>query len=205
MDSFKEISVALYGDRSDLLNGRFGLPCGLKSDTFRGPTSAPSGCTAAGDVSLCSRHPSLHPGGHATRAGDYERPTLEVTSRSADDRGAGMAQAHQFVLGGSLRHGGNAATGSRSAQSGANADREVSRLCESDRAARIRSACDDARRVRPIQCGRDQTLGSNRARAWPSAQSVMPKRTSPVEDLLSLVLPKIISVHSDDAIRIRLV
>ena len=35
------------------------------------------------------------------------------------------------------------------------------------------SARDDARRIRPIQRGRDQTLGSDRARARHSAQSVM--------------------------------
>ena len=67
----------------------------------------------------------------------------------------GVAQAHQFVLGRSVRHGRNAAAGSRPAQSRAGADREVPRLCGSGRAARIRSARDYARRIRPIQCRRD--------------------------------------------------
>ena len=42
-----------------------------------------------------------------------------------------VAQARQLVLGRPLRHGGNAATGSRPAQSRAGADRDVPRLCGS--------------------------------------------------------------------------
>jgi tripartite-type tricarboxylate transporter receptor subunit TctC len=44
-------------------------------------------------------------------------------------------------------------------------------------------ARDDARRIRPIQCGRDQTLGSDRTRARHSAQSVtlsLPVLNSPI-------------------------
>ena len=100
---------------------------------YRGGTTGhrSPGRTAAADVSLRSGHASLPCVGQAARTRDYGRPTLEVASKRADDGGAGVAQAHQFVLGRPLRHGGNAATGSRPAQSRAGADRDVPRLCGS--------------------------------------------------------------------------